>query len=332
MNKGSDATGRSEAGASFEERLRSVRRPLVTGATGFLGGWLLAFLESYGVSAAGLARNGRPRSGDHPGTQGSAGAEIFDADVRDLRRLNEVFGEVRPDYVYHLAGARCREPTPSALEELVSINVGGTANVLMAAQAAGCKRVLIAGTAEEYGPIGTPFGEGDRESPSNLYGVTKLAATRMAITFGELTGLAVTVVRTTVAYGPGQGKDMFIGALLKCLGAGERFAMTSGLQKKDFIYVADVVEGIVRVSLEDGAAGRILNLGTGVPTSVRDAAELAQKTAGKDGLLGFGEIPMRKGEILEYVVDMSTTTRLLGWSPRVSLAEGLSRTVRAAGL
>jgi UDP-glucose 4-epimerase len=329
MDRALGISRRPADSSDLEERLGGIRCALVTGATGFAGKHLVRFLQDHGVAVAGIARTPLHKAVETTPPVVQKDIEVLEADVRDLGRLTEIFTDLRPEYVYHLAGSRRRQSEPSDLEELVSVNIGGTANVLTAARAVGCERVLISGTAEEYGPIDPPFEETDRECPSNLYGASKLAATRLALAFGECTGLAVTVVRTTVAYGPGQSLDMLIGSLMDTLSKGRRFAMTEGHQKKDFIYISDVVEGIVRASLEPEAAGKILNMGSGTATSVREVAELAQKLAGKDGLLGFGELPMRRGEIVEYVVDMTTTTRLLGWSPRISLTEGLEMTLRA---
>ncbi len=298
--------------------IEAIRTALVTGATGFLGSHLTAFLRQKGVPTVGIARN-------------STGDDVYDVDIRDRIALAKTFEEVKPDVVYHLAADRRRDPAPDVFPDLVATNVGGTANVLYAANSVGCSRVVVAGTAEEYGPIDPPFKETDREAPNNAYGATKLAATRLAIAFGEFTGLPVTVLRATVVYGPGQSTDMLVGALVEALAKGERIPMTSGNQRKDFIYVSDAVEGLVRASLAPRAAGKILNLGSGKSIPVREVAETAQRLAGRQGLLGLGELPLRQGEILDYVVDMSQTIELLDWAPRVSLIDGLRATLGAGG-
>ncbi len=333
---------------------------LVTGATGFLGRHLVEYLTRQGMAVTGVCRRlGRdpapdpgPEAEDLPGTQTDLRAgstpptevessasegkrpelRFLAVDVRDRRGLASVFERVRPDLVFHLAGSRRRDGAADSLDELVSTNVYGTANVLACALEAGCKRVLVAGTAEEYGPIPAPFRESDREEPSTVYGASKLAATRLAIAFASSSGLPVTVVRAAVAYGPGQGKDMLVGAACEALRMRRHLPMTAGTQTRDFIYVTDLVEGMVRAALTPSAAGRIINLGTGVATPVRELARLLEEFASTRGVLGLGELPMRPGEILDYVVDTSLAEQILGWRPRIGLREGLALTLESAGL
>ncbi len=333
---------------------------LVTGATGFLGRHLVEYLVRQGMAVTGVSRRpGRgpapepdPEAADLTGSQpyppeGSTvraevepsdskserrGLAVLAADVRDRRELASVFERVRPDLVFHLAGSRRRDGAADSLDELVSTNVYGTANVLACALEAGCKGVLVAGTAEEYGPIAAPFRETDREEPSSVYGASKLAATRLAIAFSDSSGLPVTVVRATVAYGPGQGTDMLVGAACEALRLRRHLPMTAGTQTRDFIYVTDLVEGMVRAAVTPSAAGRIINLGTGVATPVRELADLLEEISSIRGVLGLGELPMRPGEILDYVVDTSLAEQILGWRPRIGLREGLSLTLESAGL
>ena len=293
-----------------------IERALVTGATGFLGSALVARLRSEAMEVVGVSRH--PPVGDD---------RFRSLDVRCLTDLEEAMKTVRPSHVFHVAGDRpAQVRSPADLRSSLDLNVAGSGNVVLAAAAVGA-RVVVVGSAEEYGSAPAPYREDVPEQPSSVYGLSKATATRAVLAAAAMVDCGVTVVRATVGYGPGQPPDMFIAALLRSLLSGQPFGMTSGDQVRDFVYVDDVVEGLVRVAKTREAEGRILNLGLGQSTVVRDAAALAERVVGVTGLIRAGVLPPRPGEPRHYVVDMATTESLLSWRPRVTLAEGLKLTV-----
>ena len=205
----------------------------------------------------------------------------------------------------------------------------GAWNVLAAAAAVGCRRVIVLGTAEEYGNIAAPFGEADRECPMSPYGISKLAATRAALTAAPLSETEVTVLRATVAYGAGQLPDMFMSALLHALKEGQPFPMTQGEQTRDFIYIDDLVEALVRAATASEAAGLIVNIGSGESVTVRHVARVAERVIGAFGLLQIGAVDLRQTEATSYSVDLSQARRVLGWGAVRSLEQGIADTVKA---
>ena len=243
-------------------------RALVTGATGFIGRALTARLATGGASVWGLTSSGSESVG-----AGSGGT--LRADVRSPIQVAAAIDAARPTHLFHLAALRERTLDWSRLEESMAVNAFGTACVVAAAARAGVRRVVVMGTADEYGPITAPYREGDRESPRTVYGMSKLCGTRTALAIGQATGLEVCVLRGSVAYGPGQPADMFIGSLVASLAAGSGFSMTSGEQLRDFVYIDDVVEALDTAAWAEGAAGLILNVGTGTSVPVCAVAQLA---------------------------------------------------------
>ncbi len=293
-----------------------IEAAFVTGSTGFLGRALVARLRDEGVPVVGFSRRGGPVPGEVAG------------DVCRLSEVEHALRSAQPSHVFHLAALKERRATVDSLPKALERNAIGTTNVLLAALRADCRRVVVVGTAEEYGPIDAPFRESDAERPTSVYGVSKLAATRASLAFEAATSLEVVVMRPGVAYGPGQPRDMFLGALLDALLRGRRFAMTTGEQTRDFVFVDDVVAGLVSAARAPGVSGRVLNLGSGRPVRVRDAAELSQELVGVTGLLEVGRVPLRAGEALDYWLDPTTTRELTGFRASVELADGLARTIR----
>jgi nucleoside-diphosphate-sugar epimerase len=299
-------------------------RALVTGATGFIGRALTARLATGGVSVWGLASSG----GEGGILRGGSGGTL-QADVRNRLQVAAAMDAARPTHVFHLAGLRERTRDWSRLEEAMAVNAFGTACVVAAAARAGVRRVVVMGTVDEYGPIQAPYREGDRESPQTVYGISKLSGTRAALAIGQATGLEVCVLRGSVAYGPGQPADMFIGSLVASLAAGSDFPMTSGEQLRDFVYIDDVVEALDKAARAEGAAGLILNVGMGTSVPVRAVAQLAERLLAAPGRVQVGAMPSREGEVLDYAIDVSAARNVLGWSSRVPLEEGLRRTIEA---
>jgi nucleoside-diphosphate-sugar epimerase len=187
------------------------------------------------------------------------------------------------------------------------------------------------GTAEEYGAIPPPFKESDPEQPTSNYGVSKLAATRASLAIEAATDMEVVVVRAGVAYGPGQPSDMFIASLITAMTSGTKFEMTSGEQTRDFIFVDDVVRGLVILATAAEASGQIFNIGSGFGMRVRYVAEFVETLTGAEGLLEIGAIASRAGEATDYWLDTSAIRNATGFEPAVPLHEGLAVTIAAHG-
>ena len=154
--------------------------------------------------------------------------------------------------------------------------------------------------------------------------VSKLAATELALMYHRSFGVASTVVRPFIVYGEGEPGGRLIPAVFnKSRAGGGPVDFTSGEQVRDFVSVEEVVDGALRAALEPRAIGEVLNLGTGVGVSVREAVTLAIAVAGGVVVPNFGGIPSRRGEPLVFIAEMTKTNRVLGWAPRIQLHEGL---------
>lgn len=311
-----------------------IERALVLGATGFLGTHLVAHLDSLGVETLRVGGPRVERQGDTVKPSDEPEEQLADlrVDICDLAEVDRLMREVAPSHVFHLAAVRNRGSAPEDLSASIQINVTGSTNVAVSAAGAGVKRLMIAGTAEEYGPIAVPFAEPDVEHPVTTYGISKMLATRVSLACGEMTDLPVTVLRISVAYGPGQSESSLLGGLTSALSRRERFAMSHGDQTRDFVWASDVADGLVRAALAPEAAGSIVNLGSGSPVTVADAARATAAAAGREELLGIGELPLRQGEAVEYTLDLTKCEKVLGWTPPTKLEDGIRMMLAAEGL
>jgi nucleoside-diphosphate-sugar epimerase len=140
-------------------------------------------------------------------------------------------------------------------------------------------------------------------------------------------GLPVVTVRPFQVYGPGQIPHTLIPAAIRAALDGEDLTMTPGEQRRDFIYVEDVVEGMLAAAQAPGIEGQSLDLGTGQAHTVRQVVERVWAMTGAQGHILPGALPYRPGEVMRLTADAERTAHLTGWRARVGLEEGLRRTI-----
>lgn len=297
----------------------SRKKVLITGGSGFIGRHLVYRLRAGGADITTVSRN---RTDHFP--------EIkhYSIDIKDARAVDDCIRDCQPEYIFHLAAYKERTESISAFYSSIETNLVGSLNLFSAAQHQNSIRSIVAlGTAEEYGNTSTPFWEESRESPVTPYSFSKVCVSHLGKLFFQLFHLPVIVVRPTLAYGPGQGTDMFLPSLITTLLEGKPFAMTPGGQTRDFVYVADLVDALVLASRKETAHGQVINIGSGEPVKLVDIASLVGKMMQKEGLVRIGVKPYRHNEIMEYGVSLKKAEQRLGWKPTTPLGTGLRNTI-----
>lgn len=302
---------------------------LVTGGAGFVGSHLVRRLLEAGASVTVLAQPGVPRGALEAV---AARIHVLEADLTDPEGVERALAGCTPCYVFHLAawtGGRSRASDPAAWRLSARINLEGTLNLLaaLAPRAAAIARVVRTGGMEEYGDGPVPFREDQRESAVSPYSASQVAATQAAHAYAARAGLALTTVRPALIYGPGQDTSFFLPALIEACLAGRDFEMTSGEQTCDFVYVADVVEALLKAATAPAAAGEIVNAGSGREVRVRDLAERVAALTDAAGTLRIGARADRAGESSRRFMDAGKALRLFGWTAATPLEEGLRHTI-----
>lgn len=297
----------------------SNKKILITGAGGFIGRHLLHQLQTFDAHISTISRNHNTFPKE---------IEQYTIDIKDTSAINECLQNCQPDYIFHLAAYKERNESIQAFYSSVETNIIGTLNLFSAAKdCVSVKSIVTLGTAEEYGNNILPFNEKLRECPVTPYSFSKLCVSQMGELFFHLYNLPVIIVRPTLAYGPGQGTDMFLPSLIMSLLENKPFNMTLGDQTRDFVYVTDLVEALILASGNTNAHGQIINIGSGAPVKIADIAQTIEKKIGKRGLIKLGNKPYRKNEVMDYYIDPRKAETLLGWKAKTSLNEGLNRTI-----
>jgi UDP-glucose 4-epimerase len=306
-------------------------RTLVTGGAGFIGSNLVDALLARGdeVTVVDDLSTGRRQNLEQAL---ASGAKLDEADIRDRAAIEELAGRERPEVVFHLAAQIDVRKSVADPAFDASINVGGTANVLEAARAAGARRVVFTSTG------GAIYGEGDGQelplsedaplAPEVPYGQSKFAAEGYLSLYERLYGLSGVSLRLGNVYGPRQdplGEAGVIAIFCGRLRKGARpTVFGDGKQTRDYIYVGDVVAAALAAA-ESDATGAI-NVGTGIETDVLELIRLLRELGEAEGF--EPELaPPRTGEVQRISIDPARAGRELGWRAEMDLEDGLRRTL-----
>ena len=299
-------------------------RIMITGASGFIGKHLVRKLltNNYTIICLDLAFD------DEFIFEFGEKVEIMEGDLLDVSLIKNLVKKYLPVYVYHLAGSKSRTNTITEFKSSHEINYLGTLNLFeQLININNLKLVTILGTIEEYGHAESPFKEDSQELPNSAYGLSKLSTTKLAMIFSRQFNLPVMVLRPSIAYGPSQGEEMFIPALIKNLIKKQPFKMTKGNQLRDFIYIDDLTNAMINGMSCSASKGHIFNIASGTSITIKDISlQIAQMINNAEYLL-LGELPYRKFEIMDYTVDIIKASTLLDWYPKTNLRDGLEKTI-----
>jgi nucleoside-diphosphate-sugar epimerase len=299
----------------------SGRRVLVTGAAGFLGSHLVPRLIDRGAEVCALDYAGARRWGM---IERAGIAAAVRADVRSLADgvHDRVFG--RLDTIIHLAAVGVVGEVPD-VRELVTTNVDGTVAVLLAAQRAGA-RLVYCGSCFEYGS-GARWAEDALPAPTTEYGAAKAAGWLIAQAFARRTNVDLVSLRPFTMYGPMEPPARLIPSVVRHALAGRPIDLTPGDQVRDFVYVEDAADAFIAAATTDAAVGGTFNVCSGEAVTVRDIVQRVLHCTGSTSVARFGALSYRSTELPVLSGDTSRAERILGWRARVSLDEGLERTI-----
>jgi len=301
---------------------------LVTGGAGFLGSALANSLATAGhvVHVLDDLSNGRIQFLDQAIT-------FTQGDVDNIPLLWSLLDKV--DCVYHLAARVSVAQSLHHPREYNRVNVGGAVSLMEAMRDTGVRRVVFASSGAIYGQQPEqPVHEADLPHPDSPYAVSKWAAEQYIHTIGRLWGIETVALRIFNAYGPHQSLPLSHAPVIprflqQILTGGSVVVFGDGSQTRDFVYVDDVVEALVSAATAKGVNREVINIGSGVETSLSDLVATIEQVTGRRANLLYNS--GKAGGVSRLVADISRAHLLLGFRPFVSLGEGLERLWREDG-
>lgn len=306
------------------------QRVLVTGAGGFIGSHLAERLVRLGATVTALLH--------YDSRADRSNLEFLDAPL--LQRLNVVSGDVNDpffvqelihghDVVFHLAALIPIPYSYRAPASYVATNVQGTLNVCEGARRARVRRLVHTSTSEAYGTAVRPIIDEDHPlQAQSPYAASKIAADKLVESYHKSFDLPAATIRPFNTYGPRQSARAVIPTIMaQLIGGATALHLGSLAPTRDFLFVEDTVEGFLAVAAADACLGRVTNVGTGRTVSIGDLAAIAMEVVGRRVEIAVDDKRLRpeNSEVMKLICDATAARVRCGWTPRVTLHEGLRR-------
>jgi UDP-glucose 4-epimerase len=308
------------------------KKVFVTGASGFIGSHLAEYLVSIGAEVTALVHyNALGSEGwlEALNEEVRSGIKVVAGDLTDSELIsNSITGN---ELIFHLGALIAIPYSYVAPRSYINTNVIGTLNILEAARKSSA-RVIQVSTSEVYGtPDILPITEANPLKPQSPYAASKVAADQLALSYYRSFDLPVTVVRPFNTFGPRQSTRAIIPTVLTQMIAGANEIRVGNLKpERDFTYVSDTVEGLIRAAVTSDIDGEVIQLGTGRTVSVGDLIEMCKVLTGSNAQIisEVDRLRPEKSEVEILLSNPSLAAGKLAWSPRVSLEDGLRCTIK----
>ena len=293
------------------------KRILISGSSGFVGSHLLEYFRTKDAKVVGFSRSPK-------------GSDEHKVDLTDYDRLLSSVREYSPDAFFHLAGEAIVELGQKDPYQTFRNNILGTLNVLEVCRILQIPRIVIASTVHVYGDAPAPYREDEPARPSRPYETSKTSTDLIAQSYADTFNLPVLIPRFVNIYGPGDTNlTRIIPKTICSVLAGEEPTLWGGRATRDYLYIDDALRAydlLGKISDAQIERNRIFNFATGISVTAKQLMEMiitltksnAQIRKVKEG---------RESELIRQDVSWLKARSILGWSPKVSLENGLKKTV-----
>jgi UDP-glucose 4-epimerase len=286
---------------------------LVTGGSGFIGSHLCRRLRRDGAEVHAISRAQHASDGN--------GLYWWQVDLAEAEEIQKLVRTIKPDVIFHLASHVAGARELDLVIPTFRSNLMSTVNLLTAISEMGCRRIVLAGSMEE------PELESAQAIPSSPYAAAKWASSAYARMFHALYQLPVVILRVFMVYGPGQWDvRKLIPYVILSLLRGEAPKLTSGERQIDWVYVEDVIEGLLAAARSPHVEGYTIDIGSGELVPIQTIVEHLVCLINPQIQPLFGTVPNRPLEQIR-VANTENAAALMGWEPVTSLEDGLKRTV-----
>jgi NAD dependent epimerase/dehydratase len=306
------------------------KKVLVTGAGGFIGSHLTEHLIELGAKTRAFVRyTSRADEGfiKYLSDDIRKNMDIVYGDIRELETVVKAMDGV--DIIFNLAALVGIPYSYIHPQEVIETNTIGTLNVLMAARDAGIDKLVQTSTSEVYGTARyVPINEEHPKQPQSPYSASKIAADAIALSFYHSFDLPVAVIRPFNTYGPRQSDRAVIPSIISQALTKDKLTLGNITPTRDFTFVTDTAEGFIKMA-ESESVGMEINIGSGQEISIENLARKIISLVGRDVAVEYDEERIRpeNSEVERLCADNTKARKILGWVPKVSLTDGLEKTI-----
>ncbi|HHH53495.1 MAG TPA: NAD-dependent epimerase/dehydratase family protein [Bacteroidetes bacterium] len=292
------------------------KKILVTGGNGYLGSFLVGALKKELADVTVLDKEGLTTVG------------FFKVDITDEIAVKEAIDIIKPEIIFHLASSLDRNRDFMMYKKVNDINHLGTFNLLSALKDIHYDNFIFTSTSEVYGENKVPFHENQMPKPVSQYSLTKVYAENLIQTFSKTFNKNYTILRLFNFYGEDMPSNFFIPQMIDAFSNKKYFEMTKGEQKRDFLYIYDVIQALILSAKHPKAKNELFNVCSGKTATLRQLAEEVKSQMKSDCKIKYGAIPYRETEIWNMVGDNSKIKDTLNYEVKYDLAEGIKKLLK----
>lgn len=300
------------------------KKVFITGGCGFIGSHLVKRLLSLNANIFLLKRPSTDiwRIKDHGDK-----ISFFNGDITNPLDVDRCIKTIAPDYIFHLAAYG----VDSAQKDYIkagNINILGTLNIFNSLKYVDCKKIINMGSCAEYGDMQIKMKEDLCVKPSSIYGSTKACSTILSHQLAAENHIDIVTLRPFGIFGEGEEPHKFFSYIILSILKGQDVHLTPCQQYRDYCYVENIVDAMIMSAENFNLKNEILNVGTGTSKPLKYYVDMIYKLTNSSLKPQYGALAYRKNEMWNPCPDISKIKSLLGWSPKISLEEGLSKTIR----
>ena len=299
------------------------KKALVTGGNGFIGSHMVSRLVKSDCTVFAMIRD---TSDVWRLEEVRDSINLIKLDIRDSEVLSQWLAKIKPDYIFHMAayGVDSRQKDYVTAAE---INIIGTLNMVKAASKIGCEKLLNTGTSMQYGNKKGSIEEEDYYDPTNIYGSTKGAATIIAHQTAVENNIDIATIIPFGVFGEKEGSHKFFPHVILSALRDEEIKLSPCEQYRDYCYVENIIDGFIMAAGSSEVKNEVFNIGCGRVHQLKHYVELMMKRLEAGKKVSYGAVGYRKNDLWSPQPDLTKISTRLGWNPRVSLEEGIDRTI-----